>query len=252
MLETLRLNQSRKTGGTRYFETGRVFREINGKVVEMVSVAFIACSEGRPRSWKTREEEDFFAAKKRTAILAGFAGIDIGRFEITQIEDDSTAWQAGQAAIIDDPRAGIVAEYGLMNLSRIKALDIEGDVIAGSFSVLPERLKAAKRVRFQPFSLFPSSSKDLALVVDRSELASEVIRTVEKIAQKATQGAFALESIDVFDVYEGEGLPEGKKSVAVSMVFRSSERTLKDKEVNRAFEAIQNAIREKTAFEIRD
>ena len=56
----------------------------------------------------------------------------------------------------------------------------------------------------------------------------------------------------VFDIYEGEGLPAGKKSVAVSMVFRSSERTLKDKEVNTAFEKIQNVIREKTAFVIRD
>ena len=79
-----------------------------------------------------------------------------------------------------------------------------------------------------------------------------MVRSIEKIAQKATQGAFAMESIYVFDIYEGEGLPAGKKSVAVSMVFRSSERTLKDKEVNTAFEKIQNVIREKTAFEIRD
>lgn len=252
ILEALRLNQSRNTGATRFFETGRVFREVNGKTVEMISVAFAECSEGRPRSWKQREVDDFYMAKKRTCLLAGFAGMDILRFGITQITDASTAWQEGQAAIIDDPRAGILAEFGLMNLERIKAMDIQGDIIAGSFCILPERLKAPKRVRFQPFSLFPPSSKDLALVVDQLELASNVVRSVEKIAQKAAQGAFELESIDVFDVYEGKGLPEGKKSIAVTMVFRSSERTLKDKEVNKAFEAIQKNIREKTDFEIRD
>jgi len=252
VLETLRLNQSRKTGATRFFETGRVFRELKGKTVEMISVAFAECSDGRPRSWNQRETDDFYVAKKRAYILAGFAGMDILRFGMTQVTDGSTAWQEGQAAIIDDPRAGILAEFGLMNLERIKALDIQGDIVAGSFSILPERLKVAKRVRFQPFSLFPPSSKDLALVVDQSELASSVVRSVEKIAQKATQGAFELESIDVFDVYEGKGLPEGKKSVAVTMMFRSSERTLKDKEVNKAFDAIQKNIREKTDYEIRD
>ena len=61
-----------------------------------------------------------------------------------------------------------------------------------------------------------------------------------------------MESIQVFDVYEGEGVPEGKKSLAVSMRFRSLDRTLKDKEVNKAFDSIQNAIREKTSYEIRD
>ena len=252
ILESLRLNQSRKTGASRFFELGRVFREVKGKVVEMISVAFAECSLGRPRSWKLREADDFFTAKNRATLLAGFAGIDIGRFKVSQIVDDSTAWQEGQAAVIDDPRAGILAEFGLMNLERIKALDIEGDIVAGSFSILPERLKAAKRVQFQPFSLFPPTAKDLALVVDQSELANDVVRSIDKIAQKATQGAFAMESIYVFDIYEGEGLPAGKKSVAVSMVFRSSERTLKDKEVNTAFDKIQNVIREKTAFEIRD
>lgn len=252
ILESLRLNQSRKTGANRFFETGRVFREVNGKIVEMISVAFAECSEGRPRSWKQGKADDFYAAKNRSMILSGFAGIDLSRFGILQIEDGSTAWQSGQAAIIDDPRAGVSAEFGLMNLERIKAMDIQGDIIAGSFCILPERLKLAKRVKFQGFSLFPPSSKDLALVVDRSELASSVVRSVEKIAQKATQGAIDLESTDVFDVYEGEGMLDGKKSVAVSMVFRSKERTLKDKEVNKAFEAIQTSIREKTTYEIRD
>ncbi len=185
ILESLKLNQSRKTGATRFFELGRVFREVNGKVVEMISVAFAECSLGRPRSWKLREADDFFTAKNRASLLAGFAGVDIGRFKVAQIVDGSTAWQAGQAAVIDDPRAGILAEFGLMNLERIKALDIEGDIVAGSFSILPERLKAAKRVRFQPFSLYPPSAKDLALVVDQSELANDVVRSIEKIAQKS-------------------------------------------------------------------
>ena len=252
MLESLRLNQSRKTGATRFFETGRVFREINGKLIELISVAFLECSHGAARSWKERGSDDFYLAKKRVEILAGFAGMELGRFGIKPIEGDHTAWQEGHAALVDDPRAGILAEIGLMNLARIKALDIQGEIVAGSFCILPERLRAAKRVKFQSFSLFPPSSKDLALVVGKSELASNVVKAVSKIAAKATKNAFALEALDVFDVYEGEGVPIDKKSVGVSMSFRSQERTLKDKEVNQAFEVIQSEIKAKTNYEIRD
>lgn len=252
MLEALRLNQSRKTGATRFFETGRVFREANGKIVELISVAFIECSEGAARSWKESGSDDFYAAKRRLENLADFAGMDISRFAINPIEGDDTAWQSGHAAIIDDMRAGISVEMGLLNLERMKELDVQGEIIAGSFCILPERLKAAKRVKFQPFSLFPPSSKDLALVVDESTLATEVVKNVSKIASKATQGAFALEDLNVFDVYEGSGVPDGKKSIAVSMSFRSLERTLKDKEVNKAFDTIQSEIKAKTGYEIRD
>ncbi|OUW17455.1 MAG: phenylalanine--tRNA ligase subunit beta [Opitutales bacterium TMED158] len=252
MLESLRLNQSRKTGATRFFETGRVFRESNGKIVEMISVAFVECSEGASRSWKASDSDDFYTAKRRVENVAEFAGMDISRFRMKSIEGDDTSWQSGHAALIDDSRAGISAEMGLMNLERIKDLDIQGEIVAGSFCILPERLKTAKRIKFQPFSLFPPSSKDLALVVDQSTMASEVVKNVGKIATKATQGAFALEDVDVFDVYEGLGVPEGKKSIAISMSFRSLERTLKDKEVNKAFEAIQSEIKAKTDYEIRD
>lgn len=252
ILESLRLNQSRKTGATRFFETGRVFRSVKGKTVEMISVAFLECSEGAARSWKERGKDDFYLAKKRVEILASFAGVNTGRFGIQPVEGSGSAWQEGHAAVIDDPRAGILAEIGLLSLARIKAMDIQGEVIAGSFCILPERIKLAKRVKFQSFSLFPPSSKDLALVVDQSTLANEVIRSVEKFATKATKGAYSLESLDVFDLYEGERIPDGKKSIGVTMSFRSLERTLKDKEVNQAFESIQKAIREKTPYDIRD
>ena len=55
----------------------------------------------------------------------------------------------------------------------------------------------------------------------------------------------------IFDVYQDEGLPEGKKSLAVTMSFRAADRTLKDKEVNAAFDGIQKLIREKTDYQIR-
>lgn len=251
LLEVLKLNQSRKTGATRFFETGRTFSESRGKVVEMVSVAFVVCSEGADRSWKDAVSEDYFSAKRRVEQLAKLAGMDLSKFRIVGVSEEGNSWQAGHAAIIDEPKAGFSAEIGLLNLTKLKELDIEGEVFAGSFNILYERLRDGKRQKFKPFSLFPSSAKDLAIVVDKSESASEVVRAVEKIASKASKG-FDVENVFVFDVYEGKGVADGKKSIAVSMVFRSADRTLKDKEVNQAFDQIQNQIREKTNYDLRD
>jgi len=81
-------------------------------------------------------------------------------------------------------------------------------------------------------------------------LAGQVENEVAKFAQKAAQG-FDCERVRIFDRYQGQGLPEGKKSLALSMTFRAADRTLTDKEVNAAFEAIQQTISQKTDYQIR-
>ena len=63
--------------------------------------------------------------------------------------------------------------------------------------------------------------------------------------------AFNVESVQPFDVYQGSGLPEGKKSLAFSFVFRAGDRTLKDDEVNAVFSKIQDELAKSTAYSIR-
>ncbi|MBC2604650.1 phenylalanine--tRNA ligase subunit beta [Pelagicoccus albus] len=251
MLEVLHLNQSRKTGANRFFETGRVFRELNGKIVEMVAVAFLECNAGTERTWKEKSYDDFYAAKERVKTLASYAGIDLGKFKIREVSENEGAWQEGHSAAYEEPKAGFFVRVGLMSLPRIKEMDIQGEVFGGIFCYLPERLREPKRIKFKPFSLFPASSRDLAIVVDQSEPAEEVVRTLNKIASKAAKG-FEVENVSAFDIYEGTGVPEGKKSIAISMSFRALDRTLKDKEVNKAFETIQSNVREKSPYSIRD
>ena len=252
LMDTVRLNQSRKTGATRFFETGRVFREVGGKIVELISVAFVECDENAFRSWVEPQSDDFYKAKNRVATIAGFSGFDMSRFRIGVISDDNSVWQGGHAAIISEGKAGLFATMGMLDLKRTRGKDIDGILVAGEFCVLPERLKSPKRPKFQAFSLFPPSSKDLSVLADQAEQAASISAAISKFAAKATKGAFEVERAEVFDVYEGEGIPEGKKSVAVSIAFRSKDRTLKDKEVNAAFDVIQTMVREKTDYEIRD
>jgi phenylalanyl-tRNA synthetase beta chain len=72
--------------------------------------------------------------------------------------------------------------------------------------------------------------------------AGAIQKQLLQAARAATGTAFAVEQVDVFDVYEGKGLPENKKSLAFSLVFRASDRTLTDAEVNTAFNRIQEEI----------
>jgi len=138
---------------------------------------------------------------------------------------------------------GFQARFGLMNVPMVRALGIEGRIMAGIFAILPEKLVAGTGPRrYQDFSHFPPVLRDLALVVDAAAPAEEVRRRLEEAARQVAGGAFAVERVAVFDVYQGEGLPAGKKSLAFSLVFRAANRTLTDDEVNVAFVMIQQKI----------
>jgi ferredoxin-fold anticodon binding domain-containing protein len=73
-------------------------------------------------------------------------------------------------------------------------------------------------------------------------LRDGVRKAIAKAARAAVGNAFALESVEIFDVYRGEGLPAGHKSLAFSLVFRAEDRTLTDEEVNRVFTAVQEGL----------
>jgi phenylalanyl-tRNA synthetase beta chain len=252
LLDTFKLNQSRGVAASRLFETGRVFIERDGVNNEFVAVAFVIAENPAERSWLKRAAVDFYTTKSQVETLAAAAGIDLARQPVQPVADGSLGWQAGQSATAGDMNRSWVAHFGLVNLAMVKSLGIEGKVYAGSFAILPEKLAAAgAHRRYQPFSLFPAALRDIALVVDQNLPAGEVQKALAKLARAATGNGFSLEAIEVFDVYQGAGLPEGKKSLGFSLVFRSSERTLTDDEVNGAFQKIQDELAKTTPYQLR-
>ncbi len=252
LLETLRLNQSRGVPVSRLCEVGRVFIERNGQNFECAAVGFVLAEPVGERRWLPRDAGDFYSAKKHVTALAAAAGIDLARQPLVPIAGPYFGWQEGHSAAAGEMAAGWTARFGLLNLAMVKALGVEGKVYAGIFAVLPEKLAAdTARKRYADFSLLPAALRDLAVVVDAGVTAEEVRRTVAKLTRAALNNAFALESIDVFDVYQGKGLPDGTKSLAFSLVFRSAERTLTDDEVNAVFQKVQDEVTKTTGWQIR-
>lgn len=251
LLDSLKLNQSRGVSVSQLCETGRVFVEHNGQNLECAAVAFVI-AEGSERHWLKREPADFYSVKHHVAALAGSAGIDFARQLLVPITGAYCGWQEGHSACAGDIAHGWDARFGLLNLAMVRGLGIEGKVYAGIFAILPDKIPSeAQRRRHVDFSLFPAALRDIALVVDTATHADEVRKQLAKIARAAVGNAFALENVQAFDVYQGKGLPEGKKSLAYSLVFRAPDRTLTDDEVNAVFTKIQDEMAKTTSYALR-
>jgi phenylalanyl-tRNA synthetase beta chain len=252
LLESLRLNQSRGLSVTRLAESGRVFLEREGRLLECVAVAFLMAESVSERSWLNREPADFFGAKHHAHSLAALAGLDLARFTRPVVGGECRQWQEGHAGVAGDLGQGWRASFGLLSVAAVKSLGVSGRVYAGEVILLPEKVGAERtHRRYKPFGLFPAALRDLAVVVDESLPSEEARRALVKAARAVIGPAFAIERVAVFDVYRGEGLPPGKKSLAFSLVFRAEDRTLTDEEVNRVFQALQESLIAATGYGIR-
>jgi phenylalanyl-tRNA synthetase beta chain len=251
LLDVLKLNQSRGVAVSRLCEVGRVFIERNGQNLECAAVAFIIADDA-DRKWQRREPADFYTVKHHVTALAAAGGIDLSRQSLVPVTGSYLGWQEGHCAAAGEMGQGWTARFGLLNLAMVKALGIEGKVYAGIFAVLPDKLTGGlTRRKYSDFSLFPAALRDLALVVDQDTAAETLRRKLAELARAATGGKFAVEQIAPFDVYQGEGLPTGKKSLAFSLAFRAPDRTLTDDEVNAAMQQVQDKIVADTGWSIR-
>ncbi len=244
LVESLKLNKARGNSVVRLCETGRVFIERNGVVQEAVSVGFVICDNSKSRSWLARPATDFYGIKRHMEILAHAAGVELAREAIVTVPSNaSRGWQPGQSATTGDLAShSWTACFGLLNLATMSAMGVQSKVWGGSFTILPERLTIAfPRKRYQNFSLYPAALRDLALVIDVDRPAESLRAELDKIA-RAAAGDFATEAVEIFDVYQGDGLPAGKKSVAFALIFRSATRTLTTEEVNVTFTKIKQTI----------
>ena len=253
LLDTLKLNFARKTGMERVFEVGKVFHEHEGQIFEMVSLAFAIFQPDRDNSWKSRESSDFYTAKNVLNVLGDLANLGLEGVGYKSLSLGTSIWQEDHSAHVGNfADNGFEAKLGLLNFNLVKEWDLDGTVLAGAIEILPAQVNVGRKiVKFKPFSQFPPTEKDLALVVDQSLLAETVRRELFKMTRRTVNNRYELESVSVFDVYSGEGLPEGKKSLAFNMKFRSNDRTLTDKEVGEVFSAVQKEIESSTPYEVR-
>ena len=178
-----------------------------------------------PASWFTRETAcDFYDLKG--VIEALLAGLGISGVRFTAAQDQECDYtRPGHTAVIEagDIRVGTVGElhpevvkmYGLRQTAFIFELNL--DLVRSIFSDIKQA---------RPIPKFPSTDRDITLIVDRFVEAGAVVEAVQAAQEPLVEDAF------LFDVYEGENMPEGKKSVSIRIVYRSPNETLEDEVVS--------------------
>jgi phenylalanyl-tRNA synthetase beta chain len=163
------------------------------------------------------------------------------------VKSDAPAWyhpgRSGTLAL----GSKVLARFGELHPEILAAFDVK--VSASAFEVfldaIPEpKAKGRTRGLFQP-SQFPAVERDFAFVVDVDVMADDITRSARNVERSL------IERVDVFDVYEGEGVPEGKKSLAISVRLQPRDRTLTDAEIEAAVQKIVSAVMKVTGGTLR-
>lgn len=186
---------------------------------------------------------DFFSAKGIFEGIMHLLGIAENRYSYERLVSDRLEFHPGQSAGIYLGRT-LIGVMGVLHPSLIKAMDLPESSVALEIdlsAILDLKTSAEKAV--VP-ARFPSVSRDLAFVVDQ-KVSYEEIRKEIKHTDKLIVDA------EIFDLYEGSNIAQGKKSIAISLSFLSPEKTLKDEEVNAVVDKVVGALRMRFAAEIR-
>ncbi|MBD1388510.1 phenylalanine--tRNA ligase subunit beta [Neiella sp. HB171785] len=222
LLQTLKYNQNRQQNRVRLFELGlRFLPESDTQVVQNKMLGGVIAGSRFDEHWSEGAGAvDFYDVKGDVeALLANFGGLEPFRF----VADAHPALHPGQAAAIYRGDT-IVGHVGALHPSAIKSLGIKGKVFA--FELLIEALGEKLIPKAVPVSKFPANRRDFAFVVDHAVASSDVIDLVKKV------GGNQVVNVNLFDMYQGEGVVEGKKSLAISITVQDLERTLEDKEIS--------------------
>ena len=238
LLSALALNQFRGTHDAALFEIARCYFPVRTEV-ETLSFALMGKAEGL--SWKGLAiEADFFYLKGWVEILLDTFGVK--KFEMLPVSD--AVFHPGRAAQIMAGREKL-GVLGEIHPEVQKAFELKSRIYAAeiNFELLMKYGGAFKGFRDLP--IYPAIERDIAILVDDAISHAEIVRTMRESASRN------FEDVRLFDIYQGSQIPQGNKSLAYSLVFRSSSGTLKDEEVDREVDQIKKRLQEKLQCQFR-
>jgi phenylalanyl-tRNA synthetase beta chain len=213
------------------FEVGQVFR--GDKPEDQFTAASgvrraLAKSAGAGRHWSAKAEPvDAFDVKGDALAVLAAAGAPV---QGLQIVPGGPAWfHPGRSGTIQIGPQNVLGHFGELHPRALEALDAEGPLAA--FEVILERIPEAKvkATRAKPvldLSPFQPVTRDFAFVVDRNAKAADIVRATQNVDRKLIAG------VTVFDVYEGQGIEAGKKSIAIAVTIQPREKTMTDAEID--------------------
>ena len=233
-------NLNRQQTRVRLFETGLTFRVNNDSVSQVAVLGGVVCGPVVPEQWGVaRVNADFFDVKADVQSLLDASRAGRGA---EFVADSHPALHPGQTAkiYVEGQAAGWLGalhpkiQQAHKLLSPLYFFELSQDALARG--ALP---------RFQALSRFPAVRRDLAVVVDEGVCAQQIRNCVGQA------GLDSLHYLELFDVYRGEGIDSGRKSIALGLTFQDPSRTLRDAEVDRCVDVILTGLKEQLNAKLR-
>jgi len=137
-----------------------------------------------------------------------------------------------------------IGQLGALSPNIIEKIGLKEDVFLFSLDI--DAFKAKSLKKFTKFSKFPSIQRDLSFVVDKDITSHELSSLIK------SKGGKYLTNLDLFDVYEGKGIEDNKKSLATSLIWQSSKTTLIDSDIDKVVEKIVNSVKKELDGDLRN
>ncbi len=223
-----------------FFELGKTFNKKTGEKLMLSGII--------SRKKKGIGAELFYEAKGIVDLLLNGLGIsDIWYDEYGPTPEDSKIkiWVRHRCAEIKSGGGQELGFLGEVSRTLLEDLEIKEAVVV--FDIDFEKLQklVSEEHEYRPISQHPSAIRDIAVLVPRGVSVDEVLQRIELC------GGNLVRDVDVFDIYEGEEIPEGKKNLAFHIIFQAEDRTLKPEEINWILEKIRETLEENLEWEVR-
>ncbi len=230
-LESISYNINRKNNALKFFEFGKTYHKYENGYQENKHLSLFVSGSRLKESWKVpTQTSDFFYAKGVITSLLSRLGFD--KLKTTPVKAD--VFSEGISLSLGKTR---LVDLGVVKRSVLKEFSIKQEVIYGDVNwdaIL--QLSGNKKVKVTDLPKFPEVKRDLALLLDDKIAFKDLYNTAFQSEKKL------LKEVDLFDVYEGDKLPEGKKSYALSFVLQDENKTLNDKQIDKIMQKLQQTF----------
>ncbi|MCY4357742.1 MAG: phenylalanine--tRNA ligase subunit beta [Gammaproteobacteria bacterium] len=230
LLNSLKYNANRQQERIRLFESGLCFRRVGGVTEQTPRLGAVVKGSLQPKNWSNEHKlTDFFDVKGDVEVLASLGGTDFS-FRPAQ----QSPFHPGQCAELLSTNGEVVGILGTLHPAIERKLGLEEGICL--FELELDHLLEARLPQVNALSKFPEVSRDLAIVVKESIPTDEITSLLHKTAGEN------LCDLRIFDIYQGDAVEKGKKSVALGLTWQHPSRTLGDDEINTVIENCVKAL----------
>ena len=229
-LEAVSYNINRRNSDLKLFELGKTYHQYPTGLEERKHLTLLVSGNRLSESWTTAQKpSDFF-------LFKGYVNAILTRLGIEKTHNEPVSSDVFAEGIAITVGTETVVELGTIKKSILKHFDIKQDVLFADFNWNVILKLISTKIKFSEIPKYPEVRRDLALLVDQN-VAFDAIYTIARQSEKSL-----LKAINLFDVYQGANLPEGKKSYAVSFVIQDNSKTLTDAQIEKIMGKLQTNL----------